>query len=153
MESNLYLEGRKALAIGYSFYALLYVILAGIFLNLIFSTIKSHEIDIILETLAIIKSTLLFLFFAMSTNVLLAIGSWKLLSLSTGLKRLLLTVSILIPTILIVRIIPSLWHWYQGSLPAEIGITQIMSSSLLAIGYVTLAYGLTKLVFKSSRSD
>ncbi len=153
MNSNLFLKERKGLAIGYSIYALLYVGIAGILLNRIFSSMGWHGIDDLLEILTMMKSTLLFLFCAMGTNILLAIGSWKLLSLSTWLKRLPLTVSILIPTMLVVRIIPGFWYWYQGSLPAEIGITQIMSSSVLAIGYVTLAYGLTKLVFKSSRSD
>jgi hypothetical protein len=132
----------KYVAAGYAIYALMYIALAAILLS---ASGGFHNLDIIGGALSLIAGACLL-------NLLFAVGSWRVLTLSIWKRRLLLGGAISVAVVLVVSNLLGLWRWYHETLPTDIGPPAVMGGTLVALGYVFLAYGLMRIVATSNTS-
>jgi len=134
----------KYVAFGYVIYALMYLAMAAILLSAGGFEIF-HNLDMVGGTLFLIACGCL-------VNLLLAIGSWRILTLSIWKRRLLLGSAIGVAIVLFVNSLLGLWRWYHGTLPTDLGSTAVTGGTLVTLGYVLLAYSLVRIVTTSNTS-
>lgn len=134
----------KFVAAGYVMYALMYLAMATILLS-------ATDFEIF-QNLDIIGGTLFLLAGGSVLNLLLAVGSWRVLTLSTWKRRLLLGSAFGVAVVLIVNSAHGLLRWYQGTLPTDIGPTAVTGGTMVTLGYVFLAYSLQRIVATSNTS-
>lgn len=136
------------MAAGYTIFALMYLAIAVIFL----SAGGWRGIDEVFQNMDIIGGTLLIIFGLFSLNLLLALGSWRVLSFSLLTRRLFLSAAIALAIVVVINNIRGWWRWYQGTLPPDIGPAAVIGGTLVALGYVYLAYSLAKQISTSNKS-
>ena len=135
---------EKYVAFGYVIYALMYLAMAALLFNAAGLEIFKN-LDIVRGTLFLIASGFL-------VNLLLAVGSWQIRSLTIWKRRLLLGSAIGVAIVLFVNSLLGLWRWYHGTLPTVLGPTAVTGGALAALGYVLLAYSLVRIVATSNTS-
>lgn len=134
------IKEAKYVAAGYAIFALMYLAMATMLLD----SGGVQNIDIIGRTLLLILSLSVL-------NLLLALGSWRVLTFSLLRRKLFLSAAVAVAIIAVINNIPGWWRWYQDMLPPDIGPVAVVGGALVALGYVSLAYSLARLVLTSNK--
>jgi hypothetical protein len=103
----------------------------------------------ILQNFDIVGGTLLLLVGLFLLNLLLALGSWRVLHFSLLKQRLFLGAAVAVAAAAVINDVLGWWRWYQGMLPpdiADIASAAVIAGAMLALGYVFLAFSLARLI-------
>jgi hypothetical protein len=137
----------RYVTVGYATLALMYLTMTG----MLVSASGWHGLEQATRDFEIIGGTLLLMLGMFFLNLLLALGSWRILTFSHVKRRLFLGASIAVAIIFVVNLIPGLWGWYQGALPPDIGSAAVIGQTVVALGYVLCAHSLAKALSTSNK--
>jgi hypothetical protein len=133
----------RYIAVGYAAYALMFLAIGGI----IFSYAEWTGFQQFLEDLEVIGETVLLITGGFIVNTVMAVGSWRMLSLKGWKRRVILFGAIALAAVFALNIIMGIiTAWTRGYLVLELENIQFISSLGLAIGYVLLAVLLVRTV-------
>jgi hypothetical protein len=137
----------KYVAAGYAILALMYLVMA----LMLVGVSGLNGLEQVIQNIDILGGTLLLMLGLFLLNVLLALGSWRVLTFSLLKRRLFLGAAISIAIVVVLNNIPGWWRWYHGALPPDIGPPAVLGGALIALGYVFLAYSIARVVSTSNK--
>jgi membrane protease YdiL (CAAX protease family) len=107
------MKEAKYITAGYAILALMYLAMATMLLG----ADGWGGLEQAMQNIDIIGGTLLLILGLFFLNLLLALGSWRVLTFSLLYRRLFLSAAIVVAVVVVINNIPGWWRWYQGTLP------------------------------------
>jgi hypothetical protein len=138
----------RYVAAGYAIYSLMFFGIGGFILTLMGWRGSSR----FFENLEIVGGTLLLMLSCGVINLLMAFGSWRVLSYKGWKKMAVLIAAVGIAALLVLSNITGLVAWAMGRRSMELGYIQIVSPLVITAGYVLLAGLLVRTVLISNKA-
>jgi hypothetical protein len=137
----------RHIAAGYAIYSLMFFGVGGFMLTLM----GSHGLSQFLKNLEIAGGTFLLFLGGGLINLLMAFGSWRVLSYKGWKKRAVLLAAVGIAALFVLSNLTGLAAYVMGRRSMELGYIQVVSPLFITAGYVLLAALLVRTVLISNK--